>query len=65
MILLPIIIILAIIITKLRNGLFLAFLVLVATKPIMDAFWNIRLGPLSFSSIGGILIPVLFYSILF
>lgn len=64
MIVLPILLILIIIITKLRKGMFMAFLVLVATKSILDAFWNIRIGPLSFSSIGGILIPFLFYPII-
>lgn len=64
MILIPILIIIVIIAAKFRKGIFFAFLILVATKSIMDAFWNIRLGPLSFSSFGGILIPFLFYPIL-
>jgi len=64
MILIPVLIIIAIIVAKVRNGMFFAFLILVATKSIMDAFWNIRLGSLSFSSFGGILIPALFYPVL-
>lgn len=64
MILIPILIIIAIVMAKMRKGIFLAFLILVATKSIIDAFWNSRIGPLSFSSFGGILIPALFYPIL-
>ncbi|MFT6127342.1 MAG: hypothetical protein ACJA2M_000889 [Polaribacter sp.] len=64
MILIPVLIILAIILAKLKKGIFVSFLVLIATKSIMDAFWNIRIGPLSFSSFSGILIPILFYSVL-
>lgn len=65
MILLPILILLVIVLVKSQKGMFAAFLVIVATKSIMDAFWNIRIGPLSFSSVGGILVPFLFYPILF
>jgi len=65
MILIPVLILFAIVIMKIQKGMLAAFLLLVATKSIMDAFWNIRIGPLSFSSIGGILIPFLFYPILF
>ncbi|RED47073.1 hypothetical protein DFQ10_101854 [Winogradskyella eximia] len=61
MIIIPILILFAIILAKLKKGIFAAFLVLVATKSIVDAFWNIRMGPLSFGSIGGLLIPILFY----
>ncbi len=65
MIIFPVLILLIIIVVRFSNGMFAAFLVLVATKSIMDAFWDIRVGPLSFSSIGGILIPILFYSVVF
>ena len=61
MIIIPILILFAIILARLKKGIFAAFLVLVATKSIVDAFWNIRMGPLSFGSIGGLLIPILFY----
>lgn len=64
MILIPLIILLVIIIAKMQKGMLMAFLILVATKSIIDAFWNIRIGPLSFSSIGGLLIPFLFYPVL-
>lgn len=63
MILLPILILLAMVIAKSQKGIFASFLVLVATKSIMDAFWETRLGPLSVMSIQGILIPILFYEI--
>ena len=65
MILIPILILVIIFYVKMKKGAFAAFLVLVATKSIMDAFWTIRIGPLSFSSIGGIIIPYLFFSILY
>lgn len=60
MIFIPLLILFIIFFVKIQKGMFVAFLVLVATKSIMDAFWSIRLGPLSFSSVGGIIIPLLF-----
>ncbi|MDD7886243.1 hypothetical protein [Flavivirga sp. 57AJ16] len=64
MIIFPIFILITIVIVRVFKGMFAAFLVLVATKSIMDAFWDVRIGPLSFSSVGGILMPVLFYPVL-
>ncbi|WP_162306912.1 O-antigen ligase family protein [Winogradskyella ouciana] len=49
------------IVAKLRKGLFASFLVLVATKSIVDAFWDYKLGVLSLMSVQGILLPFLFY----
>jgi O-antigen ligase len=63
MIVIPLLILLVIVLVKSQKGMFAAFLVIVATKSIMDAFWEVRLGPLSFSSFSGILIPILFYPI--
>jgi O-antigen ligase len=64
MIIIPIIIIIVIIFAKIKKDIFISFLILVATKSIMDSFWHVRLGPLSFSAFGGILIPALYYPIL-
>ncbi|MDA7558628.1 hypothetical protein N8768_05665 [Flavobacteriaceae bacterium] len=63
MILLPILILVAIVVSKLRKGLFVSFLILVATKSIIDAFWDVKFGPLSIMSIQGVLIPILFYEV--
>lgn len=63
MILLPILILVAIVVSKLRKGLFVSFLILVATKSIIDAFWDFKFGPLSIMSIQGVLIPILFYEV--
>ncbi|MDO5968908.1 hypothetical protein Q4Q35_03735 [Flavivirga aquimarina] len=63
MIVFLVLILIVIIFVRLFKGMFAAFLVLVATKSFMDAFWDIRVGPLSFSSVGGILIPILFYPV--
>ena len=65
MILIPILIYLAMIVAKSQRGLFACFLVIVATKSIIDAFWDYRFGPLTVMSVQGALIPILFYSILF
>lgn len=64
MILIPILIFLAMIIAKTQKGLFACFLVLVATKSIIDAFWDYKFGALSMMAIQGVLIPVLFYTLL-
>jgi hypothetical protein len=63
MIIIPIFILVLLILIKLQKGAFAAFLVLVATKSIMDAFWNIKFGSLSILAIQGVLIPVLFLSV--
>jgi O-antigen ligase len=64
MILVPIVILMVMVIAKFQKGVFASFLVLVATKSIMDAFWEIKFGPLSILSIQGILIPILFYEVI-
>ena len=64
MIVIPILILLAMVIAKLRKGIFASFLVLVATKSIIDAYWETKFGPLSMLSIQGVLIPILFYKVL-
>jgi O-antigen ligase len=64
MIIVPLIILLAMVVAKTQKGIFSSFLVLVATKSIVDAFWETKFGPLSILSIQGILIPVLFYKVL-
>ncbi|WP_405576070.1 O-antigen ligase family protein [Winogradskyella sp. Asnod2-B02-A] len=65
MILVPLFILIAMIGVKMQKGIFMSFLVLVATKSIMDAFWEIKLGPLSILAVQGILIPVLYSEIFF
>jgi O-antigen ligase len=52
------------VITKLQKGVFASFLIMVATKSIMDAFWETKFGPLSILSIQGVLIPVLYYKVI-
>lgn len=64
MILVPLFIFLAMIIAKTQKGLFACFLVVVATKSIVDAFWNYQFGPLSIMAVQGLLIPFLFYKVL-
>ena len=63
MIIIPILILLAMIIAKSQKGVFACLLVLVATKSIVDAFWDMKVGPLSMMSIQGALIPFLFYQV--
>lgn len=64
MILIPLLIFLAMVIAKSQKGLFISFLVVVATKSIVDAFWAYRLEPLSIMAVQGVLIPVLYYKII-
>lgn len=64
MILVPLLIFLAMIIAKTQKGIYASFLVLVATKSIVDAFWGYKFGPLSMMAIQGVLIPVLYYKII-
>ncbi|WP_425077400.1 hypothetical protein [Psychroserpens sp. S379A] len=64
MIFIPFVIFLALIIAKAQKGLFACLLVLVATKSIVDVFWEYKFGPMSVTSIQGVLIPVLFYQVL-
>ncbi|MDT0559379.1 hypothetical protein RM697_12000 [Ichthyenterobacterium sp. W332] len=65
MILIPLFILCAIIFVRLKKGLFSAFLLIVASKSIFDAFWDIKFGPLSMLSIQGVLITALFFNLLF
>jgi O-antigen ligase len=44
--------------------MFAALLLILATKSILDAFWEYRFGPLSFSSFGSIIIPLIFLPLL-
>ncbi|WP_353779880.1 hypothetical protein [Winogradskyella sp. 3972H.M.0a.05] len=64
MIIIPLIIILVIFLIRIQKGMFAALLLVVATKSIIDAFWEYRVGPLSFSSFGGIIIPLIFFPVL-
>lgn len=64
MIFIPFVIFLTLIIAKAQKGLFACLLVLVATKSIVDVFWEYKFGPLSVMSVQGLLIPVLFYQVL-
>lgn len=64
MIAVPILIFLAMIIAKAQKGVFASFLVLVATKSVVDAFWDYKFGPLSMLAIQGVLIPVLYYKVI-
>ncbi len=64
MILIPLIIVLFILFARIQKGMFAALLVIIVTKSILDAFWEYRIGPLSFTSFSGLLIPVVFFSIL-
>ena len=63
MVLVLVLILFIIVVIRFAKGMFPAFLLLVATKSIMEAFWEVRVGPLSFSSVGGVLIPLLFWSV--
>lgn len=63
MIVVPILIIAIIFLVRFQKGTFAAFLVLVATKSIMDAFWNYQLGPFSMLAVQGFVIPFLFYDV--
>jgi len=64
MIFIPIVIIILILFFRIQKGMFAALLILVGVKSLLDAFWNIRIGPLSFASFGGVLIPVIFFPVL-
>lgn len=64
MIFVPFLIFLAMIIAKSQKGLYASFLVVVATKSIIDAFWEYKFGPLSVMAVQGVLIPVLYYKII-
>jgi hypothetical protein len=63
MILIPIAIIIIIIIVRLYKGMFAAFLVFVATKSLLDAFWDYGIEPFSILAIEGFLVPILFFDV--
>lgn len=64
MILVPFIIFFVMILAKIQKGVFASFLVLVATKSIVDAFWSYSVGPLSILAIQGVLIPLLYWDLI-
>jgi hypothetical protein len=55
-----IIILVALVLVRIQKGMFAAFLFLAATKSVIDAFWDVKIGPLSILAIQGIMIPFLF-----
>jgi len=57
-----IIILLVIIVVRVNSPL-KAFYLIVATKSIIDATWNTRLGPISLISVEGIMLPILYISL--
>ncbi|PWK18012.1 O-antigen ligase family protein [Xanthomarina spongicola] len=63
MILIPLLILFVIILVRFQKGMFAAFLVLVATKSVIDAFWEYQIGPFSILAIQGFLVPVLFFDV--
>ncbi|MDY2587077.1 O-antigen ligase family protein [Winogradskyella aquimaris] len=63
MIIVPLLIIVVIFIVRFQKGMFAALLIIVATKSLLDAFWEYRIGPLSFISFQGLVIPFLFMKI--
>ncbi|WP_040247646.1 O-antigen ligase family protein [Psychroserpens mesophilus] len=65
MILIPFLIFLAMILARTQKGMFACLLIMVATKSIIDAYWDYRFGPLTIMSIQGALTPVLFYKIFY
>lgn len=60
MIIIPVIILVALVLVRIQKGLFAAFLVFVATKSIIDMFWDVKIGPVSIMAFQGMLIPVIF-----
>ncbi len=64
MIFVPIIILFIITIYRIRRGMFDAFLILVATKSIVDIFWNYEIFGLSILSFQGVLIAIIFFPML-
>ena len=45
---------------RLQKGMYASFLVFVASKSIMDMFWDFKWGPLSILSIQGFMVPLMF-----
>jgi O-antigen ligase len=63
MIIIPVLILATLVLARIKKGMFAAFLVLVATKSIVDMFWDLKFGPLSMLAIQGVMIPFLFLPI--
>ncbi len=57
-----IIILLVIIVVRVNSPL-KAFYLIVATKSIIDATWNTRVGPISLISVEGIIMPILYFNL--
>ena len=64
MILIPLFIFLLTLYQYKKHGMFAALLYLIATKSIVDVFWNTKYGPLSVVSLHGIFILLMFIPIL-
>ena len=60
MIIIPGLILVALVLVRIQKGMFAAFLVFVATKSIIDMFWDVKIGPVSIMASQGMLIPVIF-----
>lgn len=63
MIIIPLFALLFILWVRLTKGMFKALLFILATKSIIDAFWNIKIGPLSILAVQGVMLPFLFYGV--
>ena len=63
MILIPLLILVIIVLVRFQKGMFAAFLVFVATKSLLDAFWNYGIEPFSILAIQGFLVPILFFDV--
>ena len=64
MILIALLILLTIVLVRLQKGIFAALIIIVATKSLIDAFWEFKVGPLSILSLQGVMIPALFFDVL-
>jgi hypothetical protein len=64
MIIIPVLILVTLVLARIQKGMFAAFLVLVATKSIVDMFWDVKFGPLSMLAIQGVMLPFLFLPLL-
>ena len=60
MIIIPFLILVILVLARIQKGMFAAFLVLVATKSIIDMFWDVKIGPLSIMAVQGVMLPFLF-----
>ena len=60
MIIIPFLILVILALARIKKGMFAAFLVLVATKSIIDMFWDVKIGPLSIMAVQGVMLPFLF-----